>query len=210
MATKRKTAQPWWRKRRMQRRLTVLGALALVVGVFAWLVVRGAGGGGGSSGEFLRETAPAFTLPTVAGEQVSLSDHVGRHNTLLYFSEGIGCDPCFDQIVDLEEDWIRFAALDVQLVSVMVDPMEKLKAEIDSRGITGIVAADEDKSVSWEYEAMEASMHPGVKPGHTFVLVNKAGEMIWRWDWMGHGKPMYVEVDDLYKDVSTWLQKAGT
>ena len=53
-------------------------------------------------------------------------------------------------------------------------------------------------------------MHPGVKPGHTFVLVNKVGQMIWRWDWIGHGKPMYVEVDDLYKDVSTWLQKAGT
>ncbi|MDP2673859.1 MAG: redoxin domain-containing protein [Dehalococcoidia bacterium] len=209
MTTKRKNAQPWWRKRRVQRRLAILGALALIVGVFAWLVVRGEGGGSGS-GEFLREPAPPFTLPTVAEGQVSLSDHVGRHNTLLYFSEGIGCAPCFDQIVDLEADWDRFAALNVEMVSVMIDPMEELKAEIANRGIRGIVAADEDKSVSWEYEAMEASMHPGVKPGHTFVLVNKAGQMIWRWDWIGHGKPMYVEVDDLYKDVSTWLQKAGT
>ena len=209
MVTKRKNAQPWWRKRRVQRRLAVAAALALVVGVFAWLVVRGEGGGSGS-GEFLREPAPPFTLPTVAEGQVSLSDHVGRHNTLLYFSEGIGCAPCFDQIVDLEADWDRFAALNVELVSVMVDPMEELKAEIDSRGIRGIVAADEDKSISWEYEAMEASMHPGVKPGHTFVLVNKAGQMIWRWDWIGHGKPMYMEVDTLYEDVSEWLKNAGT
>jgi len=209
MVTTKKNARPWWRKRRVQRRLAILGAMVLVVGVFAWLVVRGEDSGG-RSGEFLREPAPAFTLPTVAEGQVSLSDHVGRHNTLLYFSEGIGCAPCFDQIVDLEADWDRFAELDVELVSVMVDPMEELKAEIEFLGIQGIVAADEDTSVSWEYEAMEASMHPGVKPGHTFVLVNKAGEMIWRWDWMGHGKPMYVEVDDVYKDVSTWLEKAGT
>ena len=208
MATKRKNAQPWWRKRRVRRRLAVVAALALVVGVFAWLVVRGEGDSGPT--EYLREPAPAFTLPTVADEQVSLADHVGRHNTLLYFSEGIGCAPCFDQIVDLEADWDRFAALNVEMVSVMIDPMEELKAEIDRLGIRGIVAADEDKSVSWEYDAMEASMHPGVKPGHTFVLVNKAGQMIWRWDWIGHGKPMYVEVDDVYKDVSTWLQKAGT
>jgi len=208
MVTKKRNGQPWWRKRRVQRRLAILGAMALVVGVFAWLVVRGEGGSG--SGEYLREPAPAFTLPTVDGEQVSLADHVGRHNTLLYFSEGIGCAPCFYQIVDLEEDWDRFADLDVELVSIMIDPMEELKAEIDYLGIEGIVAADEDKSVSWEYDAMEASMHPGIKPGHTFVLVNKAGEMIWRWDWIGHGKPMYVEVDDLYKDVSTWLEKAGT
>src|SRR3990172_5358805 len=139
MATKRKNAQPWWRKRRAQRRLMILGALALVVSVFAWLVVRGEGGGSGS-GEFLREPAPPFTLPTVAEGQVSLSDHVGRHNTLLYFSEGIGCAPCFDQIVDLEEDWDRFAALDVELLSIMVDPMEDLKAEISSLRIHAIVA----------------------------------------------------------------------
>src|SRR4030067_34980 len=145
MATKRKNAQPWWGKRRAQRRLMILGALALVVSVFAWLVVRGEGGGSGS-GEFLREPAPPFTLPTVAEGQVSLSDHVGRHNTLLYFSEGIGCAPCFDQIVDLEADWGRFAALNVELVSVMIDPMEELKAEIDSRGIRGLRAAAEANS----------------------------------------------------------------
>src|SRR3990170_3338526 len=68
MATKRKTAQPWWGKRRVQRRLMILGSLALVVSVFAWLVVRGEGGGSGS-GEFLREPAPPFTLPTVAEGQ---------------------------------------------------------------------------------------------------------------------------------------------
>src|SRR3972149_1292975 len=165
MATKRKTAQPWWRKRRVQRRLAVLGAMVLVVVVFAWLVVRGEGSGSGS-GQYLREPAPPFPLPTVAEGQVSLADHVGRHNTLLYFSEGIGCAPCFDQIVDLEADWDRFAALNVELVSVMIDPMEELRAEIDSRGIRGIVAADEDKSASWEDDAMEAGMHPGVNPGH--------------------------------------------
>ena len=89
MATKRKTAQPWWGKRRVQRRLAILGALALVGGLIALLVVRGEGGGNGS-GEYLREPAPAFTLPTIAGEQVSLADHLGRHNLLLYFNEGIG------------------------------------------------------------------------------------------------------------------------
>jgi hypothetical protein len=92
----------------------------------------------------------------------------------------------------------------------MVDPLAELSAEAESRGITGIVAADEDKSVSWSYDAMEASMHPGAKPGHTFILVNKAGQMIWRWDWIGHGKPMYMEIDDLYGEVSKWLQRSGT
>jgi len=203
-----KGRQPWWRKKRVQRRLAVAAVLALTIGAFAWLVVRGEGGSG--SGVYLKEPAPQFTLPTVADEEVSLSDHVGRHNVLVYLSEGIGCAPCWDQIVDLEDDWGRFEALDLELVSIMVDPMDEMKAEAQQLGITTTLAADEDKAVSTAYEAMEASMHPGVKPGHTFVLVNKAGEMIWRWDWIGHGKPMYVEVDDLYSDVLKWLERAGT
>jgi peroxiredoxin len=97
----------------------------------------------------------------------------------------------------------------VELVSIMVDPLDELAAEALARGITTIVATDEDKSVSNTYDALEASMHPGIKPGHTFVLVNKAGQIIWRWDWIGHGKPMYVEVDDVYDDVSTWLERSG-
>lgn len=93
--------------------------------------------------------------------------------------------------------------MDLQLISVMVDPLDELKAEAAERGITGIVAADLTKTVSNEYGAMEASMHPGVKPGHTFILVDENGNVIWRWDWGGHGQAMYVENDDLYE----WLSK---
>ncbi len=112
-------------------------------------------------------------------------------------------------MVDLEEDWERFEALDVELVSIMVDPMDQLTAEANRRGITSIVAADEDKSVSNAYNALEFSMHPGIKPGHTFALVSKAGQVVWRWDWIGHGQPMYVEVDEVYEDVTTRLDDLG-
>ena len=109
--------------------------------------------------------------------------------------------------MDLEENWEEFQALDLQLVSVMVDPLPQLTAEAKRRGITTIVAADGDKRVSNAYDAMEASMHPGIKPGHTFVLVDKSGQIIWRWDWPGHGSPMYVEVDGLYKEISKRLER---
>ena len=89
---KHKGGQPWWRKRRTQRRLALASSLSVVIGVIgvlAWLVVRGGGSESGPQ-EYLREPAPAFALPTIAGEQVSLAEHVGRHNLLLYFNEGIG------------------------------------------------------------------------------------------------------------------------
>jgi len=97
--------------------------------------------------------------------------------------------------------------LDVEMVSVMIDPLEELKAEAAARGITGTVASDADKSVSERYEAMDASMHPGVKPGHTFLLVLKGGQASWRSDWFGHGKPMYLEVDEIYDRVKKALSR---
>lgn len=89
----------------------------------------------------------------------------------------------------------------------MVDPLPELKAESEDRGLTSTIASDEDKSVSEMYEAMDASMHPGVKPGHTFVLVLKSGMISWRSDWFGHGKPMYLEVDDIYDSVEKALER---
>ena len=85
---KRKGGQPWWRKKRVLRRAAVAASMILAAALVGWLVVRGGSEGGPK--EYLREPAPAFTLPTIAGDQVSLADHVGRHNLLLYFNEGIG------------------------------------------------------------------------------------------------------------------------
>ncbi len=194
---------------RLLLRAGAVVAVVVLVAIGVWKVTSAGDSSGGRAVTLPQKPAEEFSLPAVSGQEATLSEHLGKHNVLLYFSEGIGCQPCFDQIVDLEADWLRFESLDLEMVSVMVDPLSQLKAEAAQDGITGILASDEDKSVSNTYEAMEASMHPGVKPGHSFVLVDKAGRIIWRWDWPGHGVPMYVEVDDLYDWLSRELSRAG-
>ncbi len=208
MALKERRARHrWWRRRKTQRRLAMAASFVVAVGVLAWFVIQSAGN---SEPEvYLTEPAPLFTLPTVAGDEFSLREHRGQHNILLFFNEGLGCAPCLDQVVDLDEKWESFDALDVKLVSIMVDPMDALAAEAHDRGMTSIVASDEDRNVSTAYDALEFSMHPGIRPGHSFMLVNKSGRMIWRWDWIGHGQPMYVEVDDIYEDVAKRLEALG-
>ena len=94
-------------------------------------------------------------------------------------------------------------------MSIMVDPLPELREEASARGITGIVASDAGTQVSQQYEAMDASMHPGVKPGHTFVLVLKGGQTSWRWDWFGHGKPMYLGVDEIYDSVKRGVSQGS-
>ena len=97
----------------------------------------------------------------------------------------------------------------MQLVSIMTDPMSRLAAAAGQYKITSPVAADEAKSVSTAYNALQASMHPGQKPGHTFILVNTQGNMIWRWDWSHDQGVMYLDVDEVYKQVARWLERRG-
>jgi len=204
---KKRRPQPWWRRWRRFGWLAGLPALGAAIGVVAYFVATS--GGPGQEPEDQVEPAPTFSLPTVDGGRFNLADHQGQHNVLLFFNEGVGCGPCYDQIVGLEEQWDKFQALDVQLVSIMTDPMSWLSKDVAQYRITSPVAADEAKTVSTAYNALAASMHPGQKPGHTFILVNKQGNIIWRWDWSADQGVMYVDVGEIYKQVSKWLERRG-
>jgi peroxiredoxin len=205
---KKRQAQAAKRRRAKSiRRAVIAAVLAALLGLGGWAVF--ARPGDQEAPVYFTTAAPNITLDTLDGRQFVSSEHRGEHNLLLYFSEGIGCGACWDQIVDFEADADRFADLDVEFVSIMVDSLPEISAESQARGITGTVAVDPDKDASQRYDTMEASMHPGVKPGHSFILVNKYGRIIWRWDWPGHGKPMYLEVDELYDSVSEWLERSG-
>ncbi|MEO6197368.1 MAG: redoxin domain-containing protein [Dehalococcoidia bacterium] len=206
--SKELTARAAWRRRaKALRRAGMAIAVTFLLAIVGWYFLAGTTEHG--QPVQMTEVAPNLTLDTINGDKLVLSQHRDEHNVLLFFNEGIGCGGCWDQIVDLEADWIRLQGLDVELVSIMVDSLPELKAEAEDRGITGIVASDPDKSASEKYQALEASMHPGAKPGHTFVLVNKYGRIIWRWDWAGHGNPMYMEVDEVFDNVSRELERAG-
>ena len=86
--SKPRKRRSWWRRKRAQRWLGVsVAALAVVIAV---AVVAWRGQQSGEAPQYFTEPAPPFTLPTIAGEQVSLSEHIGRHVVLLYFNEGMG------------------------------------------------------------------------------------------------------------------------
>src|SRR5262249_32699840 len=71
--------------------------------------------------------APGFTLASATGQQVSLSDFRGK-NVLLYFQEGLMCEPCWTQITDLErnETALKTAGIDA-VVSITTDPANLLR-----------------------------------------------------------------------------------
>ena len=147
-----------------------------------------AGGGGfkhveGQPGK--GSVAPGFTLTSATGRQVSLSDFSGK-NVLLYFQEGLMCQPCWTQIKDLEqnEPALRTAGIDA-VVSITTDPANLLGQKVGDEKLSTPVLSDATMQVSRAYSANRYGMMGDMRDGHSFVLVGPSGTIRWRADYGG-------------------------
>lgn len=146
--------------------------------------------------------APAFTLPSVDGGTVELGDYRGK-STLLYFHEGLGCQPCWDQIRDLEEtpSALQEAGIDA-LVTITSGPSDLIARKMADDGLESVALADTDLTVSRQYEANKFGMMGDSRNGHTFILVGPDGTIQWRADYGGAPDyTMYVPVAQLMNDL---------
>ena len=113
-----------------------------------------------------------------------------------------------EQIVDLEND-PAFQELNVALVSIALDPLAELQAGRQEFGITSTpLLSDADKSVSQAYDVLKWAI-PSGEPGHTFILVNRDGEVVWIKDFGAPDNPnrtMYVPIEELVREIRTHLE----
>jgi peroxiredoxin Q/BCP len=132
-----------------------------------------------------RSTAPGFTLTSATGQQVSLSDFRGK-NILLYFQEGLMCEPCWTQIKDLErnETALKTAGIDA-VVSITTDPANLLHHKVGDEKLSTPVLSDPTMQVSRAYNANRYGMMGDMRDGHSFVLVGPNGTIEWRADYGG-------------------------
>jgi peroxiredoxin Q/BCP len=187
--------------------LLVLGALFAVYRTSTKTISSAAQGSGiafavGNPGP--GQAAPNFTLPSTAGKQVTLSGYHGK-TVLLYFHEGGGCQPCFDQIRDLEKNWSKFTSAGInQLVTVTTDPVDLLARKMRDEKISAVSLSDPTLKVSRTYQANDYGMMGDTRDGHSFLLINPTGKITWRADYGGAPDyTMYVPVDKLLADLRT-------
>lgn len=154
-----------------------------------------------------RKPAPQFTLRSAAGQQVSLSAYRGK-SVLLYFHEGLGCQPCWDQIRDLEKNpaALRDAGVD-QLLTITSGPADLIAQKMADDKLQSIALADIDLSSSRTYNANRYGMMGDSRDGHTFILVGPDGNIQWRADYGGAPRyTMYVPVPKLVADLKSGRQ----
>ena len=149
------------------------------------------------------QPAPGFTLPSSNGGAISLASLRGK-TTLLYFQEGIGCEPCWSQLKDLEAaaGTVHAAGID-NIVSITTQPANLLAQKAHDEAITTPVLADTSLAVSKNFGANGYGMMGDSMDGHSFILVGPDGKIQWRADYGGAPKyTMYVPVRQLLADLS--------
>jgi len=128
--------------------------------------------------ELIGKTAPSFSLQDRDGKVYSLDNLTGK-NIILFFNEGLMCYPaCWDQIVAFSKD-SRFENNNTVVLSVVVDSKEEWQNAVAKMPelAKATVVFDKDGSVSKKFGMLTApsSMHYGIFPGHTYLIIDRQG-----------------------------------
>lgn len=150
--------------------------------------------------------APAIKLPSTSGGTFDLAKQRGK-TVLLYMQEGLTCQPCWDQLKDLEPDMGQLKALGIdELVTITTDPLDQLQQKVADEGIKTPVLSDSGMTVSNAYSANKYGMMGGSRDGHTFIVVGPNGKIAWRADYGGPPDfTMYLPPADLIADMRQGL-----
>jgi peroxiredoxin Q/BCP len=190
----------------------VIGMAIIALGVIFFLNNQG----GSSTGQYVFQvgspgpgaTAPEINLPTTDGSTFDLAAMRGK-TVLLYFQEGLTCQPCWDQLKDIQTNISQFKALGIdQIVSITTDPLNSLQQKVSDEGITIPVLSDTQLVASNAYTANGYAMMGmgNSRDGHTFIVVGPDGTIKWRADYGGApNNTMYVPVSRLVADIRTGL-----
>jgi peroxiredoxin Q/BCP len=212
---KRKTLEQAARTGASQRKRAIQIVAALGVGVVVLAAIFALGKGrsapaNGAAGAYPFTVgapgpgapAPPIELASTTGGQFNLTAQHG-HSVLLYFQEGLTCQPCWAQLSDIQKNMAKFRAAGVeQVVSITVDPLSDLRQKVADESLALPVLSDPGLVASHEYSANQYGMMGASRDGHSFVLVGPEGRIRWRADYGGPPDyTMYVPVPDLLADL---------
>lgn len=165
-------------------------------------------GGGGAPTLQAGQMAPEFSLLSVTnGTSFNLASFANKSDVLLFFNEGLSCSPCLQQMIDIDRNYSAFHKMGLVVVSITTDQPTNLGIWASNNKISNMmVLSDSSRQVDQSYSMMGAgtgSMHPGMAPGHSFVLVGKDGKILWRADY--GTTTMYVPMNQLIASVKSAL-----
>lgn len=144
---------------------------------------------------------PAFSGRDVLTGTAITSGSLYGQRTLLFFSEGVACQACLQQIQSLQQVGAELKQRGIRLVSITPDPSAVLRQAIAQYGITTPVISDSDLRMSEAFNTIGQGMHADT-PGHAFALIYH-GRVLWYRDyWLAPDHAMYVDPARLLADIT--------
>lgn len=163
-------------------------SIVAIAGIFLALVLFGGQKGSssktttqspsGTLASMVGKPAPNFTLQTIDGKSYSLSSLRGK-KVILFFNEGIMCYPaCWNQMAALGSDQ-QLNNDNVVTASIVPDGKDEWAQAVRKMPELGkeTILLDTDTAVSRQYGMVNlaSSMHKGMKPGHTYIIIDTNG-----------------------------------
>ena len=143
---------------------------------------------------------PVFAERDVTTARAITSTSLKAGKTLLFFSEGVMCQACFEQIKGLEQMSAELDKRGIRLVSITPDTPADLEQAIGQYGNRTPMIADDDRDMSAAFDTLGRGMH-GDTPGHAFALINR-GKVLWYRDyWLPPDRTMYAEPAQILADL---------
>lgn len=210
-----------WRVRLKRGAWALLAILIVAGGLYALTNTRqgtgvgaagSSGAGRGGSGEYVYQIgspglgmdALPLDLPSTAGGTFSLASYKNNGPVLLYFQEGLTCQPCWDQLKAIQADAAKFQALGINtIITVTTDPLDLIRQKLKDDGITLPVLSDVGARASSAWNTNRYQMqHMGERNGHSFILVGVDGRIRWRADYGGAPNyTMFVPTDTVLSQM---------
>ena len=118
------------------------------------------------------DKAPDFTLPSQMGDNVTLSEFLGKKNIVLYFypkDETIGCTK---EACAFRDNYEELTKLGAEVLGISGQSVESHKPFASHYGLPFILLADEGNKVR-ELYGVPSSM--GILPGRVTYIIDKKG-----------------------------------
>jgi peroxiredoxin len=132
----------------------------------------GSGPSASSGGSSAKGSAPDFTLPSLDGKNISLSDYAGKSVVLIDFWSTT-CDPCLVEMPHIVAIYEKFKAKGFIVLAVSLDGPEtrsQVSAVVHDKKMTFPVLLDEETSVVARYNPK--------KDMPFSVLIDKNGNIV--------------------------------
>jgi len=118
------------------------------------------------------DKAPDFTLPSQMGDNVTLSEFLGKKNIVLYFYPKDETPGCTKEACTFRDNYEQLTSLGAEVLGVSGQSVESHKSFATHYGLPFLLLADVDNKVR-ELFGVPSTM--GFLPGRVTYIIDKKG-----------------------------------